>query len=137
MEALSGTRPKTESATVAALLLRGHDPTPIADEPPPLIRTMIRPVALLYNDAPWRGPVGLVPLDLALFRHHAASAFAHEIARASGLPVAAILAVMDTVPGDLAPLLDDYFGWIFLADMVADILGIFDIDNPLLTYPIN
>jgi hypothetical protein len=130
---MAGTR--SESATISALLQRGHDPSPIPETYEPVATVPM--VAVLYNDAPWRGPVGMWELNEEAFRYFAIRTLADHIGYAAGQPPVAIMAVLDTMPGDYISLLDDAFGWMILGDMVADRLGIFDPAKPLLSYPLH
>ena len=73
----------------------------------------------------------------AEMRHNAWQLLALEtladtISWSLGVPVVAVSAIMDTMPTDYLPLLDDYEGWWQVAEMVAHQLGHSDPNNSVL-----
>lgn len=76
----------------------------------------------------------IAPVEMShnAWRLLALETLADTISWSLGVPLVAVSAIMDTMPADYLPMLDDYEGWWHIAEMVADQLGHSDTNNPVL-----
>ncbi|MCH8617170.1 hypothetical protein LZ016_13815 [Sphingomonas sp. SM33] len=77
-------------------------------------------------------PLGHVRLRSQDYVQAALFELADTISWSLGVPVVAVTAIMDTMPADFLPLLDDFEGWWTIAEAVAEQLGHSDHSYPVL-----